>query len=154
LAAVRLMVVQHGVKYVVVENAGNINVKGKYDDESRTAEISKTMKALAIELKITVILISHLSRERDGKKVQPSLNRLRHSGQLENDADVVMFVYRAELHGFETFQDSSDEPGVSTTGMVKVYIAKGRNVGLAQTYMHFDEQLTLFTDDSRTVPDF
>jgi len=154
VAAIRLMVLQHHVKYVVVENAGNINVKGKYDDESRTAEISKTMKALAIELKITVILISHLSRERDGKKVQPSLNRLRHSGQLENDADVVLFVYRAELHGFETFQDSSDEAGISTTGRVKVYIAKGRNVGLAQTYMYFDEQLTLFSDDNRTAPNF
>lgn len=150
IAAIRLMVMQHQVKYIIVENAGNINVKGKNDDESRTAEISKSMKAIAMELSITVILISHLSRERDGKKVQPSLNRLRHSGQLENDADVVMFIYRPELHGFDMFCDNSDQPGLKAEGMAKIIIAKGRNVGLAQSYMKFNETLTLITDDTGT----
>lgn len=147
IAAIRLMVMQYNVRYVVVENAGNINVKGIRDDEPRTAEISKAMKSIAMELNITVMLISHLNREQGGKKGQPTLSRLRHSGQLENDADVVMFVYRAELHGYERFQDPSDESDISTEGMAKVYIAKGRNVGLAQTYMRFNEQLTYFSDD-------
>jgi replicative DNA helicase len=152
IAAIRLMVIQHQVRYVVVENAGNISVKGIFDDEPRTAEISKSMKAIAMELGITVILISHLNREALGKKSQPTLSRLRHSGQLENDADVVLFIYRAELHGKDTFDDHSDEGNISAIGMAKVYIAKGRNVGLAQTYMHFNEQLTLFSDDRPGSP--
>lgn len=147
VAAIRLMVMQHKIHYVVVENAGNINVKGKNEDESRTAEISKSLKALAKELDIAIILVSHLNRELQGKKSQPNLSRLRHSGQLEADADVVIFVYRAELHGKDYFDDNSDAEGISTEGMAKVYIAKGRNVGLAQTYMHFYEQLTYFTDE-------
>jgi replicative DNA helicase len=148
VAAIRLMVMQKHIEYVVVENAGNINVKYFREDERRTAEISKTMKALAKELDICIILVSHLSRERDGKKVQPTLNRLRHSGQLEADADIVIFVYRAELHGYETFQDESDEEGIQTAGIIKVIIAKGRNIGVSQAYMRFDEQLIHFSENN------
>ena len=140
--AIRMMVLQKSIKWIAVENAGNINVKGKIEDEARTAEISKTLKALALELKITIVLISHLSRTKDGKKEQPELHRLRHSGQLEADADVVMFVYRAELHGCETFDN-----GLSTENRAKVYIAKGRNYGLAVSYPFFDESTTYFTND-------
>lgn len=151
LAAIRLMVMQHGVKYVVVENAGNISVKGKNDDESRTAEISKSLKSLALELKIPIILISHLARERDGRKVQPEIHRLKHSGQLEQDADVVIFIYRAELHGFDAFQ-MSDENDVPARGRVKTYIAKGRNYGLAKTYPDFLEEMTYVMDHEDKMP--
>lgn len=146
LAAIRIMKMQHDIRYIVVENAGNINVKGKFDDESRTAEISKSMKSIAMELNITVILISHLSRERDGKKVQPTLNRLRHSGQLENDADVVLFIYSAEIHNKDFFDDDTDTEQVAAKGRVKVYIAKGRNVGMAQRYMYYAKELTYVSD--------
>lgn len=143
LAAVRLMVMQHKVNYVVIENAGNINVKGKFGDEERTAEISKSCKALALELKIPIILISHLARERDGKKVQPDIHRLKHSGQLEQDADVVLFIYRAELHGHTEFPDESRLP---TRGRAKLYLGKGRNYGTAISYPEFLEELVLFRD--------
>lgn len=138
--AIRLMVMQKGIKWIAIENAGNISVKGVKDDEPRTAEISKSLKALALELGITIILISHLNR--DSSKKQPELHRLRHSGQLEMDADVVMFVYRAELHGEEQFEN-----GYPTEGRAKVYIAKGRNYGLACSYPYFDENTTYFRND-------
>jgi len=145
IAAIRLMVMQKHVKYVVVENAGNISVKGKNGDEERTAEISKSLKSLALELKIPIILISHLARERDGKKVQPEIHRLKHSGQLEQDADVVIFVYRPELHGYDTFQ-GMDETDITAQGRAKTFIAKGRNYGLARTYPDFIEDLVMFKD--------
>jgi replicative DNA helicase len=136
ISAIRLMVMQLNVKYVVVENAGNITVKGASNDETRTAEISKTLKSLALELKITIILISHLSRDREGPKKQPELNRLRHSGQLEADADIVIFTYMAHLHGHMNFP-GDDEQDVPAEGRVKTYIAKGRNYGLSKTYPDF-----------------
>ncbi len=143
LAAVRLMVMQQHVNFVVIENAGNINVKGKYGDEERTAEISKSCKALALELKIPIILISHLARERDGKKVQPDIHRLKHSGQLEQDADVVLFIYRAELHGLSQFDCDKSIP---TKGRAKLYFGKGRNYGTAVSYPEFLEELVYFKD--------
>lgn len=151
IAAVRLMVMQHHIKYVVIENAGNINVKGKNGNEERTAEISKQCKSIAMELKITVILVSHLNRDDNstGKK-QPEINRLRHSGQLEQDADVVLFVYRPELHGFDHFQ-GKDENDIPSHGRAKVYFAKGRNYGLAKSYPEFLEELTYFKDVEQTA---
>ena len=155
MAAIRLMVMQKHIKYIVVENAGNISVKGKNGDEERTSEISKSLKSLALELKIPIILISHLARERDGRKVQPEIHRLKHSGQLEQDADVVIFVYRPELHGYETFQ-GMDETDIPAHGRAKTYIAKGRNYGLAKTYPDFIEDLVLFrdNDDRLTLNNF
>jgi len=143
VSAIRLLVMQHRIKYVVVENAGNITVKGAFNDEVRTAEISKTLKSLALELKITIILISHLSRDKDNAKKQPELHRLRHSGQLEADADIVMFTYMAKLHGHEFFPDDNEIP---THGRVKTYIAKGRSYGLAKTYPDFIKELVLIRD--------
>lgn len=148
LSAIRLMVLQYGIKWIVVENAGNIDVKHvKNNDEARTAEISKSLKSIALELGITVILISHLNRDAQGKKKQPELNRLKHSGQLEADADVVMFIYRPELHGYETFNEAdSEDINDSVIGRCKVYIAKGRNYGLATTFPKFDNN-TLYVSD-------
>ena len=143
ISAIRLLVLQHQIKWIVVENAGNISVKGKTTDEQRTAEISKSLKALAMDLNITIILISHLSKEKDPNKGQPDLSRLKHSGQLEADADVVLFVYRAIIHE-QSF--SPDEKKSSAAGQAKVYIAKGRNYGLKTVYMNFDENLTYFSD--------
>lgn len=150
LAAVRLMVMQHNVNFVVIENAGNINVKGKFGDEERTAEISKSCKSLALELKIPIILISHLARERDGKKVQPDIHRLKHSGQLEQDADVVLFIYRAELHGHTVFECDKD---IQTAGRAKLYFGKGRNYGTAISYPDFLEELVYFKDHEENVKD-
>lgn len=149
VAAIRLLVMQHHIKYVVVENAGNITVKGSHNDETRTAEISKTLKAIAIELKITVILVSHLSRDRENTKKQPELSRLRHSGQLEADADIVIFTYMAKLHGHEFFPDNDEKP---TDGRVETYIAKGRSYGLAKTYPDFIKEL-VYIRDHEDLPD-
>jgi len=150
IAAVRLMRMQHGIEYIVIENAGNISVKGVKDPEQRTADISRKLKALNLELKIPVILISHLSRLPHNERKQPDLTRLRHSGQLEQDADIVVFVYRPELHGFDTFQ-GNDESFINSHGRAKVYFAKGRNCGLAKSYPEFFEEITYFSDYRETA---
>jgi len=157
LSAIRLMVLQYGIKWVVVENAGNINVKHiKNNDEARTAEISKSLKSIALELNITVILISHLNRDAKGsRQKQPDLGRLKHSGQLEADADVVLFIYRPELHGYETFNEAdSDDPIDNVEGRCKVYIAKGRNYGLVNTFPSFNKNTLYVTDYMPTENEF
>lgn len=145
--AIRLMYLQHAIRFVVVENVGNITIKGIRDSEPRTAEISKAMKAIALELNITVLLISHLNRERENARNKPTLSRLKHSGQLEADADIVMFIYRPELHGYDTFKEcDDDDPDESCENRCIVYVAKGRSYGLAQTFPNFDAKLTYVSD--------
>ena len=94
-------------------------------EESRQQEITKisrALKALAKELDVPVIALSQLSRavETRDKAHKPLLSDLRESGAIEQDADVVMFVYRPEYYGIETFEDTN-EP---TQNMCEIIIGK------------------------------
>src|SRR3954447_6123889 len=92
--------------------------------ENRTQEvsaISRGLKAIAKELKVPVVALSQLSRapeQRGGKDNEPKLSDLRESGSIEQDADVVMFIYRPEYY-------NHDDPDVQ--GKAKLIIAKQRN---------------------------
>ncbi len=85
-------------------------------------EISKGCKALSKDLGIPVIALAQLGREKDAGKTMPKLGELRESGDLEQDADVVMLLYRPEYYGIDF-----DANGLSTAGLTKVIIAKNRN---------------------------
>lgn len=93
--------------------------------EQEISKISRDLKALAKELEIPVIALSQLSREverrREGNKM-PMLSDLRESGAIEQDADMVIFLYRPEYH-----DQTADEMGESTKGLTQVKIAKHRN---------------------------
>ncbi len=92
--------------------------------ENRTQEvsaISRGLKAIAKELKIPVIALSQLSRApetRGGKDAEPKLSDLRESGSIEQDADIVMFIYRPEYY-------NRDNPELE--GKAKIIVAKQRN---------------------------
>lgn len=93
--------------------------------EQEISKISRDLKALAKELELPVIALSQLSREverrRDGNKM-PMLSDLRESGAIEQDADMVLFLYRPEYH-----DQTADENGESIKGLTQVKIAKHRN---------------------------
>ncbi len=144
-AKCRRLKAQHDVQLVVVDylqlmSAGNDN---RGNREQEISNISRSMKSLAKELNIPIIAISQLSRavETRGGSKRPILSDLRESGAIEQDADMVLFIYRPEY-----YQITEDEKGHSTEGLAQVIIAKHRNGSLGEVPLRFIKRFAKFTD--------
>ncbi len=111
--------------------------------EQEISHISRSLKSIAKELNVPVIALSQLSRrtETRGGNMKPILSDLRESGAIEQDADIVLFLYRAEMHG-----KPEDDDGNSTDGIAEVLIAKHRNGALKDVKMKFIKHLAKFED--------
>ena len=103
--------------------------------------ISGKLKMIAKELNVPIIVLSQLSRavEQRGGAKKPVLSDLRDSGSIEQDADMVMFLYRPEYYGI-----TSDEIGESTEGLAELEIAKHRNGSLSTFELEFIPSRTTF----------
>lgn len=118
---------QHDIQMVVIDYlqlmSGSVDNKGG-NREQEISQISRALKSLAKELEIPVIALSQLSRavETRGGDKKPILSDLRESGAIEQDADIVVFLYRGEYYGIDT-----DADGQSTKDIAEVIIAKHRN---------------------------
>jgi replicative DNA helicase len=119
--------------------------------EQEIATISRGLKSLAKELKVPVIALSQLSRQveqRSGDK-RPMLSDLRESGSIEQDADVVCFLYRPEYYGITTTPE-----GQSTKGIAELIIGKQRNGPVGSVDLYFVEQYARFENLTRSsAPD-
>ena len=117
------------------ENRGN--------REQEISNISRSLKALAKELNVPVIALSQLSRavETRGGTKKPILSDLRESGAIEQDADMVIFIYRPEYYKVDV-----DEDGNSTQGMAEIGIAKHRNGSLGNVNLKFIDRFAKFAD--------
>lgn len=113
--------------------------------EQEVSKLSAAMKAIAKELNIPVIALSQLSRavESRGDK-RPQLSDLRDSGSIEQDADIVMFLYRAEYYGLNEIEIDGDT--YSSQGVGEVIIAKHRNGDLGSEILEFDGNKTTWRD--------
>ncbi len=109
------------------------------------ALVSKSLKALAKELQVPIIALSQLSRqvEQRGGEKRPMLSDLRDSGAIEQDADMVLFVFRPEMY------EAADIEGVPTEGQAEVIIGKHRNGPTGTVYMHFEKTTGLFSSVDR-----
>jgi replicative DNA helicase len=109
--------------------------------EQEIAYISRSLKALAKELNVPVIALSQLSRavESRGTSKKPQLSDLRESGSIEQDADVVLFLYRPEYYNIMTLDD-----GRSTSGVAEVIIGKQRNGPVGSKYLSFIKEYARF----------
>jgi replicative DNA helicase len=111
--------------------------------EQEISTISRSLKALAKELNVPVIALSQLSRavESRGGSKRPQLSDLRESGAIEQDADMVTFIYRPEYYGIEFDEDNNP-----TKGTAEIIIAKHRNGALDTVRLKFINHLAKFTD--------
>ncbi|KAF2506455.1 replicative DNA helicase [Flavobacterium foetidum] len=139
-AKCRRLASQHGIKLIIIDylqlmTAGGSG-KGGGNREQEISTISRNLKALAKELNVPVIALSQLSRavETRGSSKRPLLSDLRESGAIEQDADIVSFIYRPEYYKIEEWDD--DEAS-STTGQAEFIIAKHRNGGLENIRLKF-----------------
>jgi replicative DNA helicase len=147
-AKARRLSSQHGIKLIVVDylqlmTAGTSNKTGNREQEIST--ISRNLKALAKELNIPVIALSQLSRavETRGGTKRPMLSDLRESGAIEQDADIVSFIYRPEYYNIDEWDDDERSP---SQGQAEFIVAKHRNGGLDNIRMKFIGHLGKFED--------
>ena len=146
-AKCRRLVSQHSIKIIIIDylqlmTAGGNN-KGGGNREQEISTISRNLKALAKELNVPVIALSQLSRavETRGSSKRPLLSDLRESGAIEQDADIVSFLYRPEYYKIEEWDDDEASP---TAGQAEIMIAKHRNGGIENIRLKFIGHLGKF----------
>jgi len=130
------------IKYLVVDYLQLIRLDGTGSREQEVGTISRMLKNLAKELDITIILLSQLHRSKDHI---PTLSRLRDSGQIEEAADIVIFIYRQDVYESEGCPDTYSD-GTPIKDTAKIYVAKGRNIGIGDFYLKFNKELTKFSN--------
>jgi replicative DNA helicase len=137
---------QHDIQLIIIDYlqlmSGNEGGKNG-NREQEIASISRALKGIAKELNVPVIALSQLSRsvETRGGDKKPQLSDLRESGSIEQDADMVIFLYRPEY-----YKITEDEMGNPTQGMGEVIIAKHRNGSLETVQLKFIGRFTKFAD--------
>jgi len=134
---------EHDIGLVVVDYLQLMTATGRDfgTREQEIASISRGLKALAKELDIPVVALSQLSRavEQRGGDKRPQLSDLRESGSIEQDADVVCFLYRPEYYGIKTTAE-----GQSTAGLAEIIIGKQRNGPTGSVPLYFVKDYARF----------
>lgn len=145
-AKARRLKIDKGIGLIVIDYLQLMTGTGKTESREREiAEISRSLKALAKELHIPIIALSQLNRAVENRsKKEPSLADLRESGAIEQDADVIIFLYRDEV-----YNKSEDNP---ERGLAEISIAKQRNGPTGAFKMRFSAELTRFYNLEKSVP--
>ena len=145
-AKCRRLKAKHDIQLIAVDYLqlmSGESIRGAGNREQEIASISRSLKSIAKELNVPVIVGSQLSRavETRGGNKRPQLSDLRESGSIEQDADMVLFLYRPEYYGM-----TEDEEGHPTQGMAEVIVAKHRNGSLDSVALKFIGKYTKFAD--------
>ncbi len=146
-AKCRRLVAQHKVGIIIIDylqlmTAGGGKSSGNREQEIST--ISRSLKSIAKELSVPVIALSQLSRavETRGGSKRPLLSDLRESGAIEQDADIVSFIYRPEYYGITEW----DDDGSPCESQGEFIIAKHRNGSLENVRLKFEGHMAKFSD--------
>ncbi|MBB5073608.1 replicative DNA helicase [Bartonella callosciuri] len=157
---------QHGLDVLIIDYIQLMTSNSKRSSENRVQEITEIttgLKALAKELNIPIIALSQLSRQVENRTdKRPQLSDLRESGSIEQDADIVLFVYREEYYlkneepkigtlEYEKWQDTMD----NAFGKADVIVAKQRHGPTGTVHLAFQSDFTRFSDlaDSNYLPE-
>lgn len=134
---------QHDIQLVIIDYLQLMTAagEGKGNREQEISTISRSLKSIAKELEVPIIALSQLSRavETRGGDKRPQLSDLRESGAIEQDADMVMFIYRPEYYGI-----TQGEDGSPLTGIGQLIVAKHRNGALQDINLKFVNNLAKF----------
>ncbi len=145
-AKARRLVKNHGVKIIIVDYLQLMTAGGNKigNREQEISTISRSLKGIAKELKIPVIALSQVNRgveSRTSTSKRPILADLRESGAIEQDADIVTFIYRPEYYKIYEWENSDD-----SRGQAEIIIAKHRNGPLDNIRLKFINTLAKFSD--------
>lgn len=142
------LIQEHQVKLIIIDYLQLMNASGMIysNREEEVSVITRSLKALAMELNIPIIALSQLNRREncegiDGKR--PQLSDLRESRTIEQDADMICFIHRPEY--YRIFQD---EKGNDLHGMAEIIVAKNRNGKMGDTLLKFSSQIARFDNIS------
>ncbi|WP_054259986.1 replicative DNA helicase [Propionispora sp. 2/2-37] len=143
-AKARRLKIEHGLKLIIIDYLqlmqGGTSGRGGENRQQEISEISRSLKSLARELNVPVIALSQLSRSVESRQVKkPMLSDLRESGSLEQDADIVSFLYREDYYN----------PDTEKKNITEIIIAKHRNGPVDTVQLFFHKQFTKFADFSR-----
>ena len=152
-AKARRLQMEHGLDLIIIDYLQLMESRSAKGADNRTQEVSeitRALKGLARELNVPVLALSQLSRavESQGGAAIPKLSHLRESGSIEQDADIVMFIYRkaADKH-FRT-----DEIPLEERNIAEIFVAKHRNGPTGEVKLYFDAARTSFRNlDTRYV---
>lgn len=150
LSSIRTLKKRHNIDGAVIDYLQilNVNMKGA-NAEQQMGDVARRLKNLAKDLDIWIIALSQLKR--DQQSPEPTMNRLRASGQIAEAADIVCLVYRPEEYGRRYPGEFADK---ETKGTAMLHFAKGRNIGTMRFMCGFDGATTRFyeLDDIPSCP--
>lgn len=144
-AKARRLKQRHDIQMIIIDYLqlmqADVNKGGNREQE--ISKISRDLKSLAKELEIPIIALSQLNRSVESRKESkvPQLSDLRESGAIEQDADMVMFLYRPEYHGI-----NNDEMGQAIEGETHIHIAKNRAGSTDTVKVRFIKEYQKFVD--------
>ena len=142
----RRLMAEHDLGLIIVDYLQLMSGTGGHTGENRQQEIStisRGLKALARELDVPVLVLSQLSRAVEARpNKRPMLSDLRESGAIEQDADLVMFIYRDEYY----------HPDSEKQGVAEIHIGKQRNGPVGSVDLQFHSAHVRFNDLARTMP--
>jgi replicative DNA helicase len=139
-AKCRRLAAEHGLNLVIVDYIQLMQGRGRFENRTlEVASISRSLKGLAKELRVPVVVLSQLSRAPESRSDhRPQLSDLRESGALEQDADVVLFIYREDQYA------GTSAPSADVQGVAEVIIGKQRNGPTGTVKLAFIRQFTRF----------
>jgi replicative DNA helicase len=133
----RRLQAEHGLDLLIVDYLQLMYARRSENRVQEISEISRGLKSLARELNIPVIALSQLSRAVESRADhRPMLSDLRESGSIEQDADIVMFIYRDEVY----------DPNTEKKGIAEIIVAKHRNGPVGSINLRFFERTARFAD--------
>jgi replicative DNA helicase len=139
-AKTRKLLLRYGIKMVVVDYLQLMKGEGQ-SREQEVSYISRGLKAIAKDLDIPVIALSQINRETESRKEKrPQLSDLRESGAIEQDADMVLLVYRPSYYKIPTIE--TDGTSVKTDALMMIDIAKNRNGAIGEFNLRYNISLT------------